>query len=220
MNQQRVSGVFVEAIPIILASASPRRRHLLEQLGLLFKIVSVDNEPPPLFSESPLDYVIRAAKAKAFAVAGAEPHSVIIAADTVAISYKNKMAEIVGKPQSDEDSFSMLSCFQGGKHQVITACCIIWPLEKKIGSIQYEIFHDTANIHFGQWDKDILFSYIKTGEPSDKAGAFSIQGIGGFLIDIIEGNYSTVIGLPLPQLVRCLLKGGAIKPILNKDNLS
>lgn len=224
MTQQRVSSVFIETVPIVLASASPRRRSLLEQLGLLFKIVSVDSEPLPLSSEHPLEYVIRAAKVKAFAAAAAlEPRSVIIAADTVVIYTKDDVFEIIGKPQlgkpqSGNDSFSMLSRFQGGKHQVITGCCIVWPLEENITSVQYETFYDTASIQFGQWDKDILSSYISTGESNDKAGAFSIQGIGAFLIDIIEGNYTTILGLPLPQLVKLLLKRKAIKVVLNNNS--
>lgn len=218
MNQQRVSSVFIETMPIVLASASPRRRNLLEQLGLLFKVVSVDNEPLPLSSEHPLEYVIRAAKVKAFAAAALEPYSVIIAADTVVIYTKDNLCEIIGKPQSGNDSFSMLSRFQGGKHQVITGCCIVWPLEENITSVQYETFYDTASIQFGQWDKDILSSYVSTGESNDKAGAFSIQGIGAFLIDIIEGNYTTILGLPLPQLVKRLLKRKAIKVVLNKNS--
>ncbi|OMQ03187.1 septum formation protein Maf [Lawsonia intracellularis] len=218
MTQQRVSSVFIETVPIVLASASPRRRSLLEQLGLLFKIVSVDSEPLPLSSEHPLEYVIRAAKVKAFAAAALEPRSVIIAADTVVIYTKDDVFEIIGKPQSGNDSFSMLSRFQGGKHQVITGCCIVWPLEENITSVQYETFYDTASIQFGQWDKDILSSYVSTGESNDKAGAFSIQGIGAFLIDIIEGNYTTILGLPLPQLVKRLLKRKAIKVVLNKNS--
>lgn len=218
MSQQRVSSVFIETVPIVLASSSLRRRSLLEQLGLLFKIVSVDSEPLPLSSEHPLEYVRRAAKVKAFAAAALEPHSVTIAADTVVIYTKDDVFEIIGKPQSDNDSFSMLSRFQGGKHQVITGCCIVWPSEENITSIQYETFYDTASIQFGQWDKDILSSYISTGESSDKAGAFSIQGIGAFLIDIIEGNYTTILGLPIPQLVKRLLKRGVIKVVLNKNS--
>lgn len=218
MNQQRVSSVFIETVPIVLASASPRRRRLLEQLGLLFKTISVDSEPLPFSFEHPLEYVIRAAKVKAFAAAALESRSVIIAADTVVIYTKDDIFEIIGKPQSGNDSFSMLSRFQGGKHQVITGCCIVWPLEENTTSIQYETFYDTASIQFGQWDEDILFSYVSTGEPNDKAGAFSIQGIGAFLIDTIEGNYTTILGLPLPQLVKCLLKREAIKVVLNKNS--
>lgn len=218
MSQQRVSSVFIETVPIVLASASPRRRSLLEQLGLLFKTISVDSEPLPFSFEHPLEYVIRAAKVKAFAAAALELRSVIIAADTVVIYTKDDTFEIIGKPQSGNDSFSMLSRFQGGKHQVITGCCIVWPLEENTTSIQYETFYDTASIQFGQWDEDILSSYVSTGEPNDKAGAFSIQGIGAFLIDIIEGNYTTILGLPLPQLVKCLLKREAIKVVLNKNS--
>lgn len=209
-NQQNMTGIFVENIPIILASASPRRHQLLKKLGIAFKIVSVDNEPLPFPNELPENYVMRAAEAKASFVAHHHPDALIIAADTIVTQNNGTPFRIIGKPNSDEDALTILMGLEGKQHQVFSGCCIIWPENTTPTNVRYETFYDSTYVHFGKWSKDILHAYIKTGEAKDKAGAFSIDGIGGFLIDIINGNFTTVLGLPLSEVVRRLLSGGAI----------
>lgn len=210
MNQKKVARLFIENIPIILASSSPRRHQLMKKVGIVFDTVSVENEPLPLQDELPETYVMRAAETKAFTVAANNIQAVIIAADTVIVQNDGTNLKIIGKPSSDDDALTMLTELQGGRHQVFTGCCVVWPIEVKPHGIRYETFYDSTYISFGKWSQDVLRTYIKTGEPKDKAGAFSIEGIGGFLIDVVDGNFTTVLGLPLPQLLKCLLLGGAI----------
>lgn len=213
MCSQKKVAVFKENIPIVLASSSPRRQKLLQDLGLVFQISVVDTEPLPFKHELPSAYVVRAAESKAINVSTINPHGVTIGADTVVVYNDGESVEIVGKPCSEEDAFAMLSRFQGGKYQVITGCCLVWPFDTKQASPQYESFYDSTYIHFACWPDAVLSAYIQTEEPKDKAGSFAIQGIGAFLIDAIEGNYTTVLGLPVSQVIQRLLTGGAITVI-------
>ncbi len=202
--------VFKERVKIILASESPRRKELLKQTGLIFQSISVGVEPEPFLNEDPEKYAIRAAKAKAMAVACLYPEACIIGADTIVIYQGEHESKIIGKPRSEEDSLSVLESFQGGQHQILTACCIVWPKTLTKDMAYCEVWTDNAIVFFGQWPKPVLQAYIRTGEPQDKAGSCSIEGIGGLLINRIEGNLMTALGLPLSELIKRLIQGEAI----------
>lgn len=194
--------------PIILASGSPRRRDFLTELGLDFTILLPDDavEPKPEQGEAPVNYVCRAAKAKAMAVEALISHdeasskSLVLAADTVVALH----GEIMGKPQSDDDAFAMLSRLVGQTHEVISACCVYLP------SGAMHTFFASTKVHMWDVPHDALAAYVATGEPKDKAGAYGIQGIGAFLVRGIEGSWTNVVGLPVAELVGFLNKEGLL----------
>jgi len=195
--------LFHTAKKIILASASPRRQTFLRELGLEFTVdpASIDETPFP--QEPAVDFVQRMATAKAEAIAGLHPKAFVIGADTI-ISFQG---EILGKPKDASDALRILQRLQGTSHEVITAlslCCIKEKLSTTIVR--------TTRVTFGNFSKETLTAYIQSGEPMDKAGAYAIQGQGGFLVQEINGSCSNVIGLPMNDLVTLLLTHRVISP--------
>ncbi len=188
---------------IILASASPRRQSFLQELGLQFttKPAAIDETPEP--EESAEDFVRRMAAGKAESIAGLRPDAVVIGADTV-ISHHG---EILGKPASRADALTILQKLQGSSHIVMTALALYCRKDNLATTLV-----GATTVTFGRFPKDVLESYIRSGEPMDKAGAYAIQGQGGFLIEQINGSCSTVIGLPMNELVTLLLSHGVISP--------
>lgn len=178
---------------IILASGSPRRKALLEQIGLVFCVVSPEAEemkdglaPGPLTEHN--------ARLKALAAAETikEP-AVIIAADTVVCINR----EILGKPRDCADARNMLKKLSGKRHEVTTGCCLL-----KSGGSEPEIitFHETAGVNIRMLNDTEIDAYTASGEPMDKAGAYAVQGLGSALVPRIEGDYYTVMGLPVARL--------------------
>ena len=176
--------------PLILASRSPRRRQLLEMLGIPIVVASADVQELRLPRESPGDYARRLARDKARAAPGA----LVLGADTIVVVD----GDVLEKPVDAEDALRMLRRLQGRTHEVITAIALI---------AQGRTFQarDTTRVTFRPVEDDLLRAYVATGEPMDKAGAYGIQGYGGALVERIEGDFFSVMGLPV-RLVLDLLK--------------
>ena len=201
-SSPRDQGVFYAALPLVLASSSPRRREALRLLGLEFEIVRPPGvEPQELSGENPADYAVRAAEAKAFAAAQVCPGAFVLGADTV-VALEGK---ILGKPHDKRHALDILQRLAGKSHVVISACCCRLP----DGTARYAA--GEARVHFFPWPRDVLAAYAATDEVLDKAGAYAIQGRGAFLAQGIEGSVSAVIGLPLTQLVCLLSELGVIR---------
>ena len=184
---------------IILASQSPRRRELLERMGIRnFRVVSADIDEREEEQLPPEQLVCRLALRKAEAVAEKAPKgAVIIAADTVV----SLDGTVLGKPGDKLEAFKMLSTLSGNRHQVYTGLCVIWDGDKRT---EYEV----TDVTFRELGEKEIEDYIATGEPMDKAGAYGIQGYGALLVERIEGDYYNVMGLPVCRLGTVLLELG------------
>ncbi len=179
--------------PLILASASPRRRELLQQIGLDFTVVTADIDETPLAGEDHVTYTVRLAEAKARAVMAWHPHAVVIGADTtVAVA-----GELLGKPRDADDAARMLRLLRGRAHEVTTGIAVL-------ARDQALTAAETTWVIFSDMTDDDIAAYIATGEPMDKAGAYAIQGRAAQWIPRIEGEYSNVVGLPLARLAGLL----------------
>ncbi|OTG63463.1 Maf family nucleotide pyrophosphatase [Acinetobacter silvestris] len=178
---------------LILASSSPRRRELLQQLGLDFSIYSPDIDESVFENETVEDYVKRLAETKAKSVLVRYPTVNILAADTsVAID-----AKIIGKPESKQHAFEIWSLLSGRKHEVFTGICVA-NHEKIISRVV------CTQVEFQKLSHNDMEDYWATGEPLGKAGAYALQGIAAQYIPRIEGSYSNVVGLPLHETVQLL----------------
>jgi len=175
---------------LILASASPRRRDLLDQLGVRYTVdpAHIDEAPAP--GESPVDYVKRMAREKARMVAGSRlpPGVAVLAADTTVVLGD----AILGKPRDRADALGMLARLSGRTHRVMTAVCLHWSGGENASLVETEVEFITLS-------RDICEAYLATGEPWGKAGAYAIQGCGGAFVRAIHGSYSNVVGLPLGE---------------------
>ncbi len=192
--------------PVILASKSPRRRKLLAKLGLTFKVMPAAIHETPGNRERPENFARRMAVAKAAAVAGANPSSWVIGADTIVVMPGNT---ILGKPMNQEHALMMLKQLRGNTHQVMTGLCLCC-VNKGITASLVE----TTDVTFtGEAGDKVLQAYIRTGEPLDKAGAYGIQGTGSFLVRKIHGSCSNVVGLPLHRLFTLLIEHKVAAPV-------
>jgi septum formation protein len=182
---------------IVLASASPRRRELLETLGVKFEIVpALEPERPPKGADA--EQTVRAlSRSKALEVARKRPDAVVIGADTVVACEE----EILGKPRSEEDARRMLRMLSGRVHSVFTGVTIARGGEVLTEAEQTRVFFRPIA------DAEIT-RYITTGEPMDKAGAYACQGLASLFVERIEGDFFNVMGLPLYRLGRMLEKMG------------
>lgn len=194
-------------VRLVLASASPRRRLFMDEWGLTYTVVRPAGvEPRPEAGEAPAAYALRAATAKAHAVAAradAGPRDLILAADTVvALGH-----DILGKPVDAADALAMLHRLSGQEHEVITGVCCLFPDGREAG------FADASAVRFHAWPDEVLRAYVASGEPADKAGAYAIQGQGAFLVASVRGSWSTVVGLPVSRLAALLLEGGWMHPV-------
>ena len=188
---------------LILASASPRRKSLLQELGLDFKIIESQVEEKPVAGESPQDFVMRAACDKAGDVARENVASWVLGADTVVVHG----GRILGKPGDAEEALSVLQTLAGQKHLVHTGFCLMNGKDDVLISRVV-----TTEVWFYPFSRDIAAAYVATGESLDKAGAYGIQGSGGFLVERINGSYSNVVGLPLAEVVEELLRYKVVTP--------
>ncbi len=181
---------------VVLASGSPRRREILEQIGLDFSVmVSHADETIPEGTE-PYYAVQTLAFLKAADVAkGADESAIVIGADTVVVVDD----EILGKPKDAEDAKGMLRLLSGRSHSVLTGVAVVRRSDGKSVSLTVE-----TKVHFRKLSEMEIASYVATGEPLDKAGAYGVQGLGGLFVDKIEGDYYNVVGLPLSRLGRLL----------------
>ncbi|MCU6735427.1 Maf family protein [Diplocloster agilis] len=184
---------------IVLASASPRRRELLSQIGLAYEVLPSQKEEASKARE-PSELVTELSAQKAGDIASSiEGPALIIGADTVVCHN----GQILGKPRSEEEAAGMLAFLQGDTHQVYTGVTLIL----KSGAKNREVhFTEMTEVEFGPMDESEIREYIATGEPMDKAGAYGIQGFAARYIVAVRGDYSNVVGLPVARLYRELKK--------------
>jgi septum formation protein len=183
---------------IILASGSPRRRELLKSLGVNFEVKPSEiDESINNITDKPFNEAKILAYKKAKDIAKDLELGLVIGADTI-VYYDGK---IYGKPKDDNDAFEILSLLSGNVHQVITAISII-DCQTKKEHTDFEI----SNVKFSTLSKDRINSYIKTGEHTDKAGAYGIQGKGALFVENISGCYFNIVGLPLNKLDKMMNK--------------
>jgi septum formation protein len=178
---------------LVLASQSPRRRQLLEMLGIPVVVSPAHVQEIPLPRETPLAYTRRLARDKARAVPGAY----VLGADTTVVLGDH----LLEKPADREDAVRMLMRLQGRRHEVITAVCLVHDGQ------EYEA-QDTTEVYFKAMDEAYIRAYVATGEADDKAGAYGIQGYGAALVERIEGDFFSVMGLPVRLVLELLAQAG------------
>ena len=179
---------------IVLASASPRRRELLEKAGVDFTVRVSQAEEHIEPGTPPHEAVMQLAMQKAQAVARECPDDLVIGADTVVVLD----GEILGKPADEADAARMLRRLSGQTHTVYTGVCLV-----RAGKT--ETFFEQTQVTFYPLTDDEIAAYVATGEPMDKAGAYGIQGRGCTLVREIRGDYFNVVGLPVAALYRRLV---------------
>lgn len=183
---------------LILASRSPRRLELLQSLGLEFEVSPSKAEEITDPEQSPEQNAVKIARDKARWVARQNPGSYILGADTMVVLDR----EIIGQPVDEEDAFRILTKLAGKQHRVITGVVLITPDDE-----EYETA-ETSTVSIKSVGEDKIRSYIATGEPLDKAGAYAIQGEGSCLVESWEGSWSNIVGLPLEALTRLFQQAG------------
>ena len=181
------------AHPLVLASGSPRRRQLLEMLGLPFVAAAANVQELRLPHEAPAAYARRLARDKARAVPGAW----VLGADTIVVQGD----DVLEKPVDAADALRMLLQLNGRRHEVITALCLIADGKEREAI-------DTTAVYFRRYEAEFLRAYVATGEPLDKAGAYGIQGYGAALVERIEGDFFSVMGLPVRLVLDLLREAG------------
>jgi septum formation protein len=192
------------AIDLVLASASPRRRELIQQAGWRAEIVAAQVDESPRTGETPKDYVVRLAREKAAAVASqlarrrAALTVPVVGADTTVVID----GEILGKPADKEDARRMLRKLSGHTHEVVTGICLIHGAHESSRVVCTRVWFDVLT-------NEDIDTYVSSGEPMDKAGAYAIQGRAAKFIPRIEGDYFNVIGLPLAALRELLAETAA-----------
>ena len=186
--------------PLVLASGSPRRFELLTESGITFSRVVPDLEEARQPGESAYEYAVRLAEDKALAVANRLNNGALcLGSDTVVVLGDENLE----KPVDPEDAFRILSRLSGRQHVVCTALAFARAGETVVSGFE------TTDVFFNVVSEQQIRDYINTGEPADKAGAYGIQGMGAFLVDRIDGNLDTVIGLPR-KLLDSLARDAAI----------
>lgn len=189
----------MDGIFLILASASPRRRQLLEQLGVSYTSDPADVDESQQAGEAPSDYVRRMAQEKAAMVASRypEPGVAVLAADTTVVLDD----AVLGKPGDHADALAILARLSGRTHRVLTAVCL-WGANGMMCQVV------ETEVEFMALSRETCEAYLASGEAWDKAGAYGIQGLGGALVRTIRGSYSNVVGLPLCETWQMLRDGG------------
>ena len=186
---------------LILASQSPRRHELLTQAGIEFgTIISPASEETEL--TDPAQIVEELAARKAQSVFLLHPSDIVLGADTIVAMGD----EVFGKPESQEDAFSMITRLRGRTHQVYTGCAFAYADESGLARLITHV--EKTDVTVGEISDAEIRDYIRTGEPMDKAGAYAIQGRFGQYIKRIDGDYYNVVGLPLYYVSRTLKKIG------------
>jgi len=181
---------------IILASASPRRKALLKRIIPYFKVIPSRIRESSIRAKSPLAFAVKAALAKALAVATKQKKALVIGADTIVVLGK----KILGKPSHKQDAYRMLKLLSGKTHKVITGVALV-----DSESLQVRAGYEVTKIKMKKMRDGEIRKYVKSGLPLDKAGAYGIQEIEKIFIKEVAGDYNNVVGLPL-SLVKRLLK--------------
>jgi septum formation protein len=179
-----------------LASTSPRRREVLAALQLEFSVGHVDVDETPQAGETAADMVLRLAVAKAEAGI-ADAGDLVLAADTAVVVDGRSL----GKPADEHDCLAMLDVLSGRGHKVLTGVALRGPNGTSTAL-------SATDVYFREISRDEALAYWQSGEPSDKAGAYAIQGLGGVFVERIEGSYSGVVGLPVFETVTLLREAG------------
>jgi septum formation protein len=179
--------------PLVLASASPRRRQLLEMLGIPVRVIPSNIPEERGSGESPVEYSVRLARAKASQV----PGNPVLGADTIVVLGQ----EILEKPGDADHALEILRKLQGQTHEVVTSVALL-----SDGVLRERT--DITRVTFRPAGDDLLSEYIRTGEPMDKAGAYGIQGYGAALIERVEGDFFGVMGLPIRLVLDLLAEAG------------
>jgi len=212
---RRDTDADADATPrLVLASASPRRRELLASLDLDFTVRPVGVPEVRARGEAAADYVLRLAREKA--AAGARPGELVIAADTVVVlpaegdhgeaeDGAGAADEVLEKPADAADARRMLRRIAGRRHTVLTGVALL----HTAASAAEEVSEVTASrVWMAPLSEAEIAWYVDTGEPMDKAGSYAIQGLGALLVEAVEGNYTNVVGLPLPTVYRLAARVG------------
>jgi septum formation protein len=175
---------------LYLASTSPRRREILQALGIDFDVIPVETDESPNKGEMPSALVLRLAIAKA---EGAPVSGFVLAADTVVVIDDR----ILGKPGDVNDAIDMLLALSGRTHTVLTGVALKAP-DRTLTALS------STEVQFREIGRDEALAYWQSGEPCDKAGAYGIQGLGGAFVSAIHGSYSGVMGLPVFETIKLL----------------
>ncbi len=196
MESPRVNRAF----PLNLASASPRRRRLLDQVGIPY-VVRPAGTPEEHGETGPAEAAVELARRKAAASWQAMPGKWTLGADTMVVID----GEILGKPSGPEEARRMLELLSGREHRVITGFALIAPPGRHAHSEAVETL-----VRIKSLSPNEVEAYIATGEPFGKAGSYGIQGVGAFMVEGITGSYTNVVGLPLCALIRSMRAKGAL----------
>lgn len=188
---------------LFLASRSPRRRQLLKQAGLRFRVL-VSNVHEEIASPNPTRFAIRVAERKALAVAPRVKAGIILGVDTIVVLGKC----IMGKPTSKADARRMLHALSGRTHRVISGVCVL----RKPGGLKL-LAAETTRVTFRRLTGREIEEYISTREPYDKAGAYAIQGKAGSFVERVSGDYFNVVGLPVALVLRLLREVGGRRSV-------
>lgn len=183
--------------PVVLASASPRRRELLGDLLTDFAVVPADIDEEAAGNPDPWVAAQRIAREKALALRDAHPEALIIAGDTVVALPEGEDWQQLAKPSDEADARAMLSTLSGQTHTVVTGVCLIWPTGMTA-------FTESSRVAFRKLSADEIAAYVATGEPMDKAGSYGFQDKGRALVERLEGSETNVIGLPMEKLEEAL----------------
>lgn len=189
-----------QPLPLVLASQSPRRREILDKLGLRFEVVPAHIDETPGPGETPADYARRMAFEKARAVAQAHAGSATLGADTIVVCE----GELMGKPRDDDDALRMLNLLAGRWHEVTTAVCVCRADQP------FRAREVVTRVRFRSLGDEALRRYVATGEGRDKAGSYGIQEIGAGLVAEVQGSYTNVVGLPAVESLELLEAVGAV----------
>jgi len=181
---------------LILASASPRRRRILQDLGVKFTIRAADIDESVISGESAGDYVSRLARQKSHKIFDlSDKHTAVLGSDTSVVLD----GEILGKPESKANAVQMLMSLSGRWHEVVTAVAVVDAQQ------QHEVLV-ISKVQFCQLDEQMCESYWQTGEPADKAGSYAVQGIGARFVKQIQGSHSAIVGLPVVETAELLAR--------------
>jgi septum formation protein len=186
---------------LVLASASPRRRALLAELGVAFEVLPSDVPEQPRPGESPGAFAVRVAHEKGREVAGRRPDRWVLAADTVVVLD----GEILGKPRDRDDARRMLLALSASVHHVLTAVALLAPSTAAGEELLIE-----SEVTFRRLTGAEIETYLDSGEPFDKAGAYAIQGGAADFVTTVAGSYTNVVGLPLEELRALLRRHGLL----------
>ena len=178
---------------VILASGSPRRRALLDMVGISYEVCIPDIEENT-DKTVPSDIVMDLSLQKALSVAPKYPGKAVLAADTIV----EIDGRILGKPRTENEAFSMLKMLSGRTHSVYTGVALVFPDGSR------DSFYSETRVTMFDNSDDLIRDYISTSEPMDKAGAYGIQGAGAFLVEKVDGDYGTIVGLPVSIVFRKL----------------